>query len=75
MQIDCGDNSCSFTKEKGGMRTNGGCRCFEAAGFHRSIIKSAHEMLPEILKLREENEKLKEKVQEYYKVAYGSEDR
>jgi hypothetical protein len=26
--MDCGDNSCMFAKEKGGMRTNGGCRCF-----------------------------------------------
>ena len=27
---DCGDNSCLFGgKGKGGMRTNGGCRCFK----------------------------------------------
>ncbi len=25
--IDCGDNSCRFARKKGGMRTNGGCRC------------------------------------------------
>lgn len=25
--IDCGDNSCRFAKNKTGMRTNGGCRC------------------------------------------------
>jgi hypothetical protein len=25
---DCGDNSCLFAEKKGGMRTNGGCRCF-----------------------------------------------
>jgi hypothetical protein len=26
---DCGDNSCMFGgRGKGGMRTNGGCRCF-----------------------------------------------
>lgn len=24
---DCGDNSCRFAVKKGGMRTNGGCRC------------------------------------------------
>lgn len=24
---DCGDNSCAFAARKGGMRTNGGCRC------------------------------------------------
>lgn len=27
---DCGDNSCIFAgKGKGGMRTNGGCRCYQ----------------------------------------------
>jgi hypothetical protein len=26
-QLDCGDNSCHFVKERKGMRTNGGCRC------------------------------------------------
>jgi hypothetical protein len=25
--IDCGDNSCRYATVKGGMRTNGGCRC------------------------------------------------
>lgn len=25
--MDCGDNSCNFAIDKGGMRTNGGCRC------------------------------------------------
>ena len=24
---DCGDNSCKYATKKGGMRTNGGCRC------------------------------------------------
>lgn len=27
--MDCGDNSCMFAETKGGMRTNGGCRCLE----------------------------------------------
>ena len=27
--IDCGDNSCLFATRRGGMRTNGGCRCIE----------------------------------------------
>lgn len=26
-QLDCGDNSCRYATKKGGMRTNGGCRC------------------------------------------------
>jgi hypothetical protein len=29
---DCGDNSCMFGgRGKGGMRTNGGCRCLKSA--------------------------------------------
>ena len=35
IEIDCGDNSCLFAPSKGGMRTNGGCRCLENAGFSR----------------------------------------
>lgn len=27
IELDCGDNSCMFATRKGGMRTNGGCRC------------------------------------------------
>ena len=26
-ELDCGDTSCLFASKKGGMRTNGGCRC------------------------------------------------
>jgi len=52
--LDCGDNSCLFAKNKGGMRTNGGCRCFELHGFERSQVRSAQLMLPEILRLRAE---------------------
>lgn len=53
MNLDCGDNSCYFAKNKTGMRTNGGCSCFERAGFRsRSIIQNAIEMLPELLALR-----------------------
>lgn len=25
--LDCGDNSCLYATKRGGMRTNGGCRC------------------------------------------------
>lgn len=59
MSLDCGDNSCYFALNKTGMRTNGGCRCFSEAGFHRSLIASACEMLPELLKLRAERDELK----------------
>jgi hypothetical protein len=51
---DCGDNSCYYLtpERRGGMRTNGGCQCFSAAGFDRSATTSAIKMLPELLSLR-----------------------
>lgn len=56
---DCGDNSCYFATSKGGMRTNGGCRCFSKAGFSKGMHAAAREMLLEILKLRAEVAELK----------------
>lgn len=46
--LDCGDNSCKYAITKGGMRTNGGCRCLsndpkrvESFLLHeRSVLKS-----------------------------------
>ena len=36
---DCGDNSCLFGgRGKGGMRTNGGCRCFKELPFAKRIF-------------------------------------
>ena len=35
--LDCGDNSCRFALRKGGMRTNGGCRCFDRPRTARSL--------------------------------------
>ena len=53
--IDCGDNSCIFKPSgAGGMRTNGGCRCYERAGFGASAVGAARKMLPEVLRLRRE---------------------
>lgn len=56
--LDCGDNGCYFATSKGGMRTNGGCRCFSAAGFDKGIHAAAREMLLEVLRLRVEREQL-----------------
>lgn len=42
---DCGDNSCRYAKNKGGMRTNGGCRCDECekcGGFIRQGSPGKH---------------------------------
>lgn len=52
--LDCGDNGCYFATDKGGMRTNGGCRCLSNAGFHKSIYAATRDMLLEVLKLREQ---------------------
>ena len=55
---DCGDNSCYFAKERGGMRTNGGCRCSqnhpkEVERYARQLrmIAEANALLIENLKL------------------------
>jgi hypothetical protein len=43
--LDCGDSGCKYAKRRGGMRTNGGCRCDECpyCGVHLSgIIPRAH---------------------------------
>lgn len=59
LELDCGDNSCYFATKRGGMRTNGGCRCLEAFGFSKHLVKAVREMLPELLRLRDEVAKLK----------------
>lgn len=56
--IDCGDNSCRFATEHGGMRTNGGCRCLYNAGFPESTTKAFVEMFRELLELRDEVKRL-----------------
>jgi len=53
--LDCGSSSCRFApRPLTGMRTNGGCYCFERAGVGPSAVKAAHDMLPELLALRVE---------------------
>lgn len=66
-EIDCGDNSCLFAKNKVGMRTNGGCSCFENAGFSRSQVRSAQQMLPEILLLRSKLSQAMDTIERYEK--------
>lgn len=63
--LDCGDNNCYFAKEKTGMRTNGGCRCFTNAGLrNRSAVSAAIELLPKYLAattvLQQERERVKD---------------
>ena len=59
---DCGDSSCLFAEKKTGMRTNGGCRCFDHAGFSKDVMKSARLMLPELLYLRERVKEFEEEL-------------
>lgn len=51
LELDCGDNSCSFAKNKGGMRTNGGCRCIENALYRPVLgeIKAALKAIPGLI--------------------------
>ena len=60
--LDCGDHGCYFAESKGGMRTNGGCRCFSNAGFSKGMQAASREMLLEVLKLREEVAELKKQL-------------
>ncbi len=52
--LDCGDNSCNFARDTGGMRTNGGCRCLKAIdqGLRSKINYTFH-------KLRSDHDALK----------------
>lgn len=48
---DCGDNSCRFATTKGGMRTNGGCRCIKDVreGKTRLYIHLLRELVNQLL--------------------------
>jgi len=61
--LDCGDNSCMFKKTPGGMRTNGGCGCYENAGFSKSNHENMRAILPAYLKLKQENEEMKKLIE------------
>ena len=39
--LDCGDNSCLFASEKGGMRTNRGCRCLDVLRYENKGLLRA----------------------------------
>lgn len=51
LRFDCGDNSCRFARGKGGMRTNGGCRCTENLFGFKSVI-AGREVVEACLRLR-----------------------
>ncbi len=60
VELDCGDNSCEFTRNRGGMRTNGGCRCVKDIGPFpvRRRVTASIKMLPTLISLLERAEKM-----------------
>ena len=50
--LDCGDNSCLFRDrtKPGGMRTNGGCRCFDDLKPKRRLF--VHKMFQCLLQVK-----------------------
>lgn len=58
--LDCGDGSCRFAIHRGGMRTQGGCRCLGdrggarlgVAGALASYVTAARAMRAEVATLR-----------------------
>ena len=48
--VDCGDNSCLFKKPKTGMRTNGGCRCYQN-GTWNTESRIALQAMPQAIRL------------------------
>jgi len=54
--LDCGDNSCRFARQRGGMRTNGGCRCLKELDHDP---ERRREVTAYLLALAYENERLR----------------
>ena len=54
---DCGDSLCHFAMQRGGMRTNGGCRCLESPRGRGEVKLWAQRLraalLAEVTRLRE----------------------
>lgn len=67
LPLDCGDNSCQFAPKKGGMRTNGGCRCVtDLKPFSKRLaVTRALQALPSLLFAAEERERLSGVVELY----------
>jgi len=59
--LDCGDNSCLFAEKRTGMRTNGGCCCFEDLSRHE-LAQQVAIVARYISDLRKEIKELKEEV-------------
>jgi hypothetical protein len=68
-KLDCGSNSCMFAAKKGGMRTNGPCTCLEDITGSRSTLQSLQIIVPEFLRLKDENAELKKKLDQAVRFA------
>jgi hypothetical protein len=75
MELDCGDNSCLFATNKGGMRTNGGCRCIPPGNAKLSIkvqeiLNASSAKDAEIALLKAEVEKWKKEADTTWKLLH-----
>jgi hypothetical protein len=50
VELDCGDHSCIFAKQKTGVRTNGGCRCWYSNSA-KTWMQRAKRVIDEIRKI------------------------
>lgn len=71
--VDCGDNSCRFALKKGGMRTNGGCRCLSTNQMNASPVEKLAILQTQIIReLLDEVERLESDVQGYVEQEAGA---
>lgn len=57
-KMDCGDSSCRFAKSRRGMRTNGGCTCFDRPNCRLAMI-AVIDALPALLQAARERDAIK----------------
>lgn len=62
--LDCGDNSCYFAKNKSGQRTNGGCKCFNDPANAGKIRTYTLHLEYTLMQIAEEYERLYEELKE-----------
>ncbi len=51
--LDCGDSSCRYAVKRGGMRTNGGCRCSQnqPREVERFLLRNYHKAMQKVQEL------------------------
>ena len=63
--LDCGDNSCEFSKREGGWGTNGGCMCLDGlpSGKKLTLRKFIHNLKSALAEKDAEIAKLRKEIQ------------